>query len=50
MIVIPQTATAQLAGRDDIELVARRRIFDFKGIGNTRVATVRRSAARRGAI
>jgi adenylate cyclase len=48
-LVIPQTATAQLAGRDDIETVAVRRTFDFKGIGKTRVATVLRGVATGGA-
>jgi adenylate cyclase len=47
-LVVPRTATAQLAGRDDLETVALRRTFDFKGIGNTRVATVRRGVAKRG--
>jgi adenylate cyclase len=49
-LVIPQTASAQLAGRVDVDIVAVRRTFDFRGIGKTRVATVSRGAARRGAL
>jgi adenylate cyclase len=45
-LVIPRTAAAQLAGRDDLEIGTVRRTFDFKGIGRTRVATVRRAAER----
>ncbi len=45
-IVIPRAATAQLAGRDDIEVVAVRRRFDLKGIGDTRVVAVRKKPRR----
>jgi adenylate cyclase len=41
-IVIPRTSVEELADRDDIDIVVLRRTFDFKGIGNTRIASVRR--------
>ena len=45
-IVIPHALSAQLAGRDDIELLRVRRTFDLKGIGETRVVSVRRKPAQ----
>jgi adenylate cyclase len=49
-VVILRRAAVQLDGRDDIEIADVRRTFDFKGIGRTRVAVVRRGGARRGAL
>lgn len=44
-IVIPHALSGELAGRDDIELLRVRRTFDLKGIGDTRVVSVRRKPA-----
>jgi adenylate cyclase len=41
-IVIPRDAVELLAGRDDIEIVPRRRGYPLRGIGDTRIAAVRR--------
>jgi adenylate cyclase len=41
-IVIPRAAVAQIADRDDIEVIRVRRAFDLKGIGDTRIVAVRR--------
>jgi adenylate cyclase len=48
-IVVPRAVAGLLAERDDIELVAIRRTFSLKGIGDTRLCAVRRadSAPRR---
>jgi adenylate cyclase len=43
-IVIPRALSDQLPSRDGIELVAVRRRYDLKGIGDTRVVAVRRRA------
>jgi adenylate cyclase len=43
-LVIPRAAAAELRGRDDIEIVGVRRSFDLRGIGLTRVVTVRRAS------
>ena len=43
-IVVPRSAVAQLADRHDVEIVRVRRTFDLKGIGDTRVAAVRKRA------
>jgi adenylate cyclase len=45
-IVIPRAATDQLAERDDIEVVPVRRAFDLKGIGDTRIVSVKRRINR----
>jgi adenylate cyclase len=42
MLVIPRAAAAELADREDIEVVRVRRRFDLKGIGETPVVAVRR--------
>ncbi|MGH8976730.1 MAG: adenylate/guanylate cyclase domain-containing protein [Acidimicrobiia bacterium] len=41
-LVVPRSAADELRDREDLEIVAVRRSFDLKGIGVTRVVSVRR--------
>jgi adenylate cyclase len=43
-IVVPRDGAEQLAGRDDLEIVRVRRSYSLKGIGEMRIAVVRRRA------
>ena len=46
-VVLPREEVALLEGREDLEVHRLRRVFDLKGVGRTRLVTVRRVTAER---